>query len=642
MTLSESAGNLRNLLDLVIATVPECDMLLIVPPCSARQQPSLACHLLQALAQQAGAKVAVLYANLTLAASLGSDRYDTVTLHDSYAGLLGERLFRRAAFDLAPLGFSYTGLEECYRDTCKASPPIDWNELCELEEIATQWVSAASDALRHRRFRFVGCTNSFQQTCASIALLNRIKEHSPETVTLIGGSNCEGAMALGIASLTPAVDYVFAGESDSTFVSFLQDMLGGRTPVERIIEGTPLSDLDSLPTPSFAEYFAQLEICFPGKLSSESDDEIWIPYESSRGCWWGQKHHCTFCGLNGNGMRFREKSYERVIGELRQLIANHQVKRISTTDNIMPHSYFNTLLPRLANDLPGLHIHYEQKSNLTLAKVTALHKAGIREIQPGIEALATPLLQRMEKGVTASQNVALLRYCLSVGVAAKWNILYQFPGDTRSDFESTLQIVRLIHHLAPPSGVFPVVIDRFSPYFNYPERYGIRNLRPSPTYASVFPPGTPLDKIAYHFDGDYSCGSASRAGRQVMDSLIHEVELWQREWTQDWPPRLVVNRLTSSVFGLVDTRGLPGTEKMSLLSENQARTALVGARERDYLVEWALAKSLLFPMDGRFVPLATAEPELLAEMEEKTGSRKGALGGWRPTTRGPALRVVCE
>jgi hypothetical protein len=96
------------------------------------------------------------------------------------------------------------------------------------------------------------------------------------------------------------------------------------------------------------------------------------------------------------------------------------------------------------------------------------------------------------------------------------------------------------------------------------------------------------------------------------------------------------------VFGLVDTRGLPGTEKMSLLSENQARAALVGAGERDSLVEWAVAKSLLFPMDGRFVPLATAEPELLAEMEEKTGSRKGALGGWRPTTRGPALRVVCE
>jgi len=47
-------------------------------------------------------------------------------------------------------------------------------------------------------------------------------------------------------------------------------------------------------------------------------------------------------------------------------------------------------------------------------------------------------------------------------------------------------------------------------------------------------------------------------------------------------------------------------------------------------------------MDGRFVPLATAEPELLTEMEQKTGSRKGALGGWRPTTRGAELQVVCE
>lgn len=28
-------------------------------------------------------------------------------------------------------------------------------------------------------------------------------------------------------------------------------------------------------------------------------------YEASLGCWWGEKHHCTFCGLNGTTMKFR-------------------------------------------------------------------------------------------------------------------------------------------------------------------------------------------------------------------------------------------------------------------------------------------------------------------------------------------------
>ena len=78
-------------------------------------------------------------------------------------------------------------------------------------------------------------------------------------------------------------------------------------------------------------------------------------------------------------------------------------------DNIMPHSYFSSVLPRVAAEVPGLHIFYEQKANLTLSKIELLKQAGVAVIQPGIEALSTPLLKLMKKGVRASQNLALLR-----------------------------------------------------------------------------------------------------------------------------------------------------------------------------------------------------------------------------------------
>ncbi len=42
-------------------------------------------------------------------------------------------------------------------------------------------------------------------------------------------------------------------------------------------------------------------------------DRIFVPYETSRGCWWGQKKHCTFCGLNPLGMNYRAKSPERAV-----------------------------------------------------------------------------------------------------------------------------------------------------------------------------------------------------------------------------------------------------------------------------------------------------------------------------------------
>jgi len=53
-------------------------------------------------------------------------------------------------------------------------------------------------------------------------------------------------------------------------------------------------------------------------------DVLWLPYEGSRGCWWGEKHHCTFCGINGQGMEFRARSADRVIADLRTLVQRHR------------------------------------------------------------------------------------------------------------------------------------------------------------------------------------------------------------------------------------------------------------------------------------------------------------------------------
>jgi radical SAM superfamily enzyme YgiQ (UPF0313 family) len=75
------------------------------------------------------------------------------------------------------------------------------------------------------------------------------------------------------------------------------------------------------------------------------------------------------------------------------------------------------VVPRLASELPGLNIFYEQKANLPRERLVLLKKAGIHTIQPGIEALSSELLSLMRKGTTARQNVALLRDALGVGIS---------------------------------------------------------------------------------------------------------------------------------------------------------------------------------------------------------------------------------
>jgi ribosomal peptide maturation radical SAM protein 1 len=597
--------------------------LIIVPPFQDLNRPSLAAHILQACAGAVDISISVLYANLAFAASIGEEAYDSVSGPTSSLG--GERLFAPAAYGPA-VGPERTASrdESAGASDAGAAPgtvlPPEW---------VAAWTESVAREVAGRDFRVVGCTTMFQQTSASVALLRRIKQLRPDVVTVIGGANCEGEMAEGVASLSPALDFIFSGESERSFVAFLQQVLAGSLPATRIVLGEPCRNMDALPTPHYGEFYEQLQHWLPDSGAARN---VLIPAESSRGCWWGQKHHCTFCGLNGQTIAFREKSPERVIAELRTLLAESPSRQVVMADNIMPHTYFRTLIPRLGREVPDVKLFYEQKANLSLAQVMALKQAGVNAIQPGIEALSSSLLKRMDKGVSAAQNVALLRYARSVGMWVTWNLLAGLPGDELCDYEETLSLVPLLGHLNPPTGVSDVSIERFSPYFDRPEQYGITNVRPIDAYALAFPAAADLAKLAYHFDADFASGA--RAHPEIVRAIGEAVERWRAQWRErdGGLPALVVRRLAEDAFVLRDTRGLPGTQDLQFLTRRQAAIALVGRSEMDAADrDWALAGRLGVELDGAYVPLATAGPELLLEFEtaQRLADPARAPGGAR-------------
>jgi hypothetical protein len=228
----------------------------------------------------------------------------------------------------------------------------------------------------------------------------------------------------------------------------------------------------------------------------------------------------------------------------------------------------------------------------------------------------------MDKGVTASQNLALLRFARSLGIDATWNLLAGFPGDRREDYEQMASLIPQILHLQPPDGLGFLRIDRFSPYFDRPKKYGIHNLRPKPIYFEVFPPHTDYEKLAYYFDGDYQCGAFEC--REVLEVIAQQTVEWRKRWDYNPKPILSVVHLYEDQFLVTDTRGGEGAPEFHLIGRAQAQVALTGAeaRERKEL-QWAFDKRLLVELDGRLVPLATATPALLREFEQ--ASRKNSL-----------------
>lgn len=628
----------------IFKTEPEGDILLVVPPFTVANRSVLGVHTLQACARQAGFKVDVLYANLSFAAEIGIANYKAITMarHDLLAG---ERIFAACAYDgVPPLGRDAESfiLHHTLPDEMPKTPDPRWqrkeiikvqaSNLQAMAKTAQDWIDQVARAISERNFKIVGCTTMFDQTAAGIALLRQVKAYSPEVITLMGGANCEGEMAEGIASLTDCLDYIFSGESEESFVAFLQAIAAGQRPAEKIIRGLPQSNMNSLPIPDFSEYYTQFDAYLPGAASELGG--LQIIYESSRGCWWGQKHHCTFCGLNGMGMGFREKSAEKVISELRHLLDRHPKQphtRIMMADNIMPYTFFRNVVPQLsqiAREKNGLTIFYEQKANLNLKQVMALMEAGINHIQPGIEAVSTTLLRIMDKGISAAQNIALMRYARSAGMSLDWSLLAGFPGEDQEAYEETLRLVPLLKHLEPPSGINYLTLDRFSPYYERPEAYQIHNIQPWESYRMVLPEQADVPKVAYHFNGDFD--SYSRQYQDLVTQIQIEVGKWRASWQVYTStaagirvrkrPILSVKKTGNGAYLLQDSRGLPGTQEQYHLTHAQAVAALVQQSYPPQLVpaevEWAIENKIGIVVDKHYyVPLATVQPALLLEFE---------------------------
>jgi ribosomal peptide maturation radical SAM protein 1 len=375
-------------------------------------------------------------------------------------------------------------------------------------------------------------------------------------------------------------------------------------------------DLDGLPMPDYTDYFDGLEM----SASAAAVTPVLL-LETSRGCWWGAKHHCTFCGLNGGSMAYRSKRAERVLAEIHHLRDRYGAGMLSVVDNILDMSYFRTLLPMLADEDMELNLFYEVKANLTLQQVRQLAAAGVRRIQPGIESFSDHVLTLMRKGTTGLQNVQLLKWCREFDVKPEWNLLYGFPGELPVDYEEMLPLFDAIDFLDPPGAYGPVRLDRFSPYHSDAAGFGIEHVEPLATYRHLYPfDRESLLRIAYYFDYDYA---DRRDPRTYAQPVLDRAQRWMDEgpvgglWiVSDGDDRVVLVR---------DRPGLPresveleGWQAGAYLACDAARS-VAGLRRLEELgwipeaslrefLDWCVACGLMIAHGDRYLALGVHTP----------------------------------
>ena len=383
-----------------------------------------------------------------------------------------------------------------------------------LRDLVPEYLERACADILQDRPDAVGFTSTFSQNVPSLVLSRMIKDRCPSVKIVFGGANCDGPMGAGLHKAFEWIDYVLRGEAEYTFPALLGCIQKGVEPIgvpgaiyrdkegSSIVNGTTSSaavNMDDVPAPSYDEYFERLENSSLRSLRSN----IALPVESARGCWWGDKHQCTFCGLNGSTISFRSKSAEKFQAEVLHLARKYRLVNFQAVDNILDMRYFKTFLPALKRSREAgedLTFFYETKANLKKEHIALLHDAGVSAIQPGIESLNTHVLTLMDKGVTTLQNLRLLKWAEEYGIRVVWNLLCGFPGETSRDYHAILNLLPSITHLPPASGVFRLLLERFSPYFEKAKDYGINILGPAEFYEHVYPlRGDDLYQVAYDF-----------------------------------------------------------------------------------------------------------------------------------------------
>jgi ribosomal peptide maturation radical SAM protein 1 len=219
-------------------------------------------------------------------------------------------------------------------------------------------------------------------------------------------------------------------------------------------------------------------------------------------------------------MAFRSKSGPRAVEEMEAQVKKYGIRQIQVVDNILDMQYFKTVVPYLI-ERPIADLYYETKANLTKAQVKLLAQSGIRWIQPGIESLSDSTLQLMNKGVTELQNIQLLKWSMELGVSVDWNFLYGFPGEREEELKQVASHAETLHHLEPPVSAIVLNLDRFSPYFKAPEKYGLEPVYPAKPYRYVYPfPEDSLRRLAYFYDSDFFKGKADSDGFKVLKGVV--------------------------------------------------------------------------------------------------------------------------
>ena len=267
--------------------------------------------------------------------------------------------------------------------------------------------------------------------------------------------------------------------------------------------------IEALPAPDFDTYNLQRYL-LPAPV---------LPFQITRGCYWGQ---CTFCTHHlAQGLGYSMAKTNSIGDKLAYLADRYQTNLFYFVDEAIP--------PAKLRDIPAalrehqLDIRWMSECrlerSLTRQAFDQLAESGCHLLLFGLETGSQRIMDLMKKGVQMPDAQRCLRDCAEAGIYTTLFLMFGFPTETLDDLLDTFRFVQANQPWIDTIGTSIFTLTAESPISLDPAAFGVT------LEAETFR-GAPLKedlayRVAYGF---------SREDAEAMCKWMEQTETFQRIW----------------------------------------------------------------------------------------------------------------
>lgn len=287
------------------------------------------------------------------------------------------------------------------------------------------------------------------------SLSDELRKNLENTITVLGGVHPSAMPNEGIQH----ADSVIVGEGEKALLEIVNNY---PNKPKKIIEGSPIMDLDEIPSPAFDLLDVETY------LKARDNAGFYYPYGldhvrtgtiiTSRGC----HFRCVFCRNSGRKEPVRYHSAERVVNEVELFLERYKVNSMFFLDDEFAINYKRLKkIGELFKDR-GISVPWgcqARTPTLTYNRMKYMKSMGCRFVSVGFEHGNERMLKFLKKNsTTVAQNNNALLEAERAGMKIGGSFIYGSPTETKEEMEDTIKFI-----LEHPQFVF-VGVNVLVPY----------------------------------------------------------------------------------------------------------------------------------------------------------------------------------